>query len=215
MNMRARLLLVTIMIVLAAVLETFDFTLFWIGYIVAELSPLLSDRSEMCQSSKLATIGFSIVCFVGLYLSSWPTFEPNKTIGYIWLSQWTPWHSSGKYVAARWWSGIGATLAVFSFDRLYYVRAFLCLRPIQYLGKISFSFYLMHSYIVNGIAMAMFHYAWDITGYDNEFTKVLGFFLAYLPMWAIIIWVADIFQRCVDAPCTAFGSWLVDQLFEE
>ena len=212
MQPRLRLLFVSLLILIGLSVQAWDFPLFWMGYVLADSSPLLGPNHALAKQGKLSTALYAIVGVTGLYISSYPSWGADATPGYIWLVKITPWEYE---VSKRWWSTVGALLTIWSLDRLPSVQVILTSGPVHYLGKISFSFYLMHLWIVNTIGLIAFHYAWGLTGSRNEGTNLLGFGLGYGVMWVFIIWISDLFYRCIEVYSVSWGTKLEKLLFVE
>lgn len=207
---QTRLIIVSALVVAGAYIESFDFPLFWIGFLLAEMTPVL--RSAETKQTPAHTAAYVAVCVVGLYLGSHPAWGADNTPGYMWMIPLTPWEYE---IANNWWTGVGAALTVFSLDRLAGARRLFTSRVVAYLGRISFSVYLMHLMILQTLGSAVFHYSYELTGVDTAVPAFLGFALGYVVIYFIIIWAADIFMRCVDGPCIALGFKAQGWLFEE
>jgi peptidoglycan/LPS O-acetylase OafA/YrhL len=75
-------------------------------------------------------------------------------------------------------------------------------KPVLYLGKISFSLYLTHLYIIGSFSSYLFAQVEPSTGYG------LGFVIMIIPS-ALLIWlVADLFTRLVDEPAIRLAAKL-------
>lgn len=91
---------------------------------------------------------YHIAFIFGWFLLCQPAGDQNpersyNTFGWYWLTMLIP---PNYYREDYWrfWQSIGASLLVFGVLRLHYLQRFLSLRPLRYLGKISFSLYLTH-----------------------------------------------------------------------
>lgn len=197
-----RIAIVTALIVAAVCCQSFDFPLFWIGYLAAELSPLLSDKSSSVNSSIWSTGSSIAALFAGLWVASYPPWGAAETPGFKWTVSLSPWP---KEFTGKWWTGLAAALVIPALDRLPLPRRILMSPPIEYLGKLCFSFYLMHFWIVQTIGQAVFHMAWSITGNSNVVTSYLGFCIGYTILMMVIVWVSDIFWRFVEIPSVNLG----------
>ncbi|MGZ6005784.1 MAG: acyltransferase family protein [Candidatus Saccharimonadales bacterium] len=103
---------------------------------------------------------------------------------------------------------IGAIIVILAILRLNLLERLFCTRPMQYLGKISFSLYLTHFVIMGSFASYVFVHLLPRTGYK------LGFVLTFLPSLAVTFAVAMVYTRLVDIPSIAvskkIGNFLVN-----
>lgn len=109
------------------------------------------------------------------------------------------------YLAARKWANLGDLLVcyivypatILSLIRSHFVRAMLCVRPMVYLGEISYSIYLVHFPLLLGI-----HLWSSVTGIDapaNSSIYLVGFLLA-------VVVVAGLTYRWIEMPSRRFIS---------
>jgi len=104
----------------------------------------------------------------------------------------------------RFWQSLGAGLFLYSSVFLPSVRGFFSNWIMQYLGRISFSLYLMHKIPECVIsARLVFALGWKIE-YDFKIALAVYFFVQ-LPL---AIWVGDVFERSVDVPCVRFVRYM-------
>lgn len=80
-------------------------------------------------------------------------------------------------------------------------------KVFEYLGKISFSIYLLHWPIICSFSFGVLRKS---LLYTNEFPKslIICFILTYLVIWML----SDLFYRLVDRPTIKFSSWLARKL---
>ena len=206
-----RVALAGALIIMGLCLKAFDLPLFWSGYVLAELSPLLGTEHTETKRNIVSTLSMVLCLIAGLYCASFPGWGAQETPGFGWLDALSPWNE----YADRWWWNLGAVLVIFSLDRLKTPRDFLCWGPVEYLGKISFSLYLMHFWIMHTMGEAIFHYAYSISGVTGVIPRLIGFFLGYFVLLAVLAWIADVFWRCVDTPCVSLAFKLERWLFEK
>jgi peptidoglycan/LPS O-acetylase OafA/YrhL len=105
---------------------------------------------------------------------------------------------------------IGATFIMVAIFRLEWLARFFESRPLQYLGKISFSLYLVHFIVIYSLSAFLF----------NHMYYRLGYFLSFVIMLAIsfpvILGLATLGANYVDGPATkwskSIGAWLISGL---
>lgn len=117
------------------------------------------------------------------------------------------------YLAAKKWSNLGDLLicyivypaTILSLIRSHFVRTMLCVRPMVYLGNISYSIYLVHFPLLLGIHL------WSIvTGIDTPASSrvyLVGFLLA-------VVIVASLTYRWIEIPgrrLISSANWFRDE----
>jgi peptidoglycan/LPS O-acetylase OafA/YrhL len=112
----------------------------------------------------------------------------------------------------RFWPAIGAIYLVYILDRCTLLQKIFTTRLAQYLGKISFSIYLVHFYIFMVLGQPLLGQFWGLTGKDTDAGYFWGFVMAYVIIFSVTVWVADVFTRLVDENCVKFSKWVYQQL---
>lgn len=84
------------------------------------------------------------------------------------------------------------------------VKNILTFKPLIFIGKISYSIYIMHWIIIYTIAS----YFTAIIKPDNSLSFLAVIFITV----AIIIIVSWIVDKYIDIPCTKFSSWIVKNI---
>jgi peptidoglycan/LPS O-acetylase OafA/YrhL len=87
-------------------------------------------------------------------------------------------------------------------------RAFFRINLMQYLGRISYGLYLVHSFVLHTVGYAMFNFVWGIIGVETTFAKEIGFFIATAAIIPYAIYAADVFHRAVDEPSVDLAKWI-------
>ncbi|KAF7714442.1 Uncharacterized protein PECH_002200 [Penicillium ucsense] len=149
------------------------------------------------------------VFILGLYLGSSPNLGFKWTPGYMWLWKITP---STYPEPNRFPQTIGATLIVFSINRSPEIQKLFTNRLSQYLGRISYAFYIVHGPILHSLGYSIMPTIWALTGKDSDLQYCLGFFIGWCICLPIAIWAGDVFWRAVDVPSVKFARWLEAQV---
>lgn len=102
---------------------------------------------------------------------------------------------------------IGASCLMIAVLRLQWVTKFLETRPIQYLGRASFSLYLVHTIVIYSLSCYIFSYFYPRLGYVGSFVIMI------IPSLAVIFAITHVFERFIDTPsirwAKAAGNWLI------
>jgi peptidoglycan/LPS O-acetylase OafA/YrhL len=116
---------------------------------------------------------------------------------------------------------------VASISRISVLKAFFETRFNQYLGRISFAFYLVHGPILWSLGDRVYaavgwtkeSHALAAPGWINifplpktgPFGLELSFLLPQLVLLPLTLWVAEIATTLIDEPSVKFSQWLYSQ----
>ncbi|KAI5462503.1 acyltransferase 3 [Mariannaea sp. PMI_226] len=160
-------------------------------------------------STSTSTIGWHIVCIVGLYLLSFPDDGWDRTPGWVYLSTWIPaWWEAARFRLPQ---GIGGAIFIFGVSHSPAYQRFFNSPVVQYFGKISYSLYVMHGPVMHVIGYHWEKMAWSITGVEGEWYTI-GWVLGACFCVPSVIWCADIFWRAVDIPSVKLARWIESKL---
>ena len=150
------------------------------------------------------------VFFLGLWSGSFPNHDADETGFYAWMNQITPpWFNP----PSKMWTGLGAVMIIWSIRKLPLMLKIHTSPLIKYLGKISFSFYVVHFWILCSAGTVVFYAMWGLSGKDGLAATYFGFILSYVVSIALAIWVADIFWRCIEKPSVTLQKTLEERFF--
>ena len=194
-------------------------------------STLLLDR----LSPRTKSLSFHTIFLTGWFLLSQPSgpYYDNErsynTYGWYHLTKLVPkTYSSGQWW--RFWIAIGAILLVYAVLKLRWLQRFLTLRPMRYLGKISFSLYLTHIpflWVVGEIVYRLVgrpvrdqRQTWvDNIGFSIPDVGPLGLSTRFLAAQMIILplnlIVSEIGTVVLDRPSIVIGKWVASRLYKE
>ncbi|EAW10319.1 acyltransferase family protein [Aspergillus clavatus NRRL 1] len=217
----ARLTLVSGLIWFCMRWGRWDVVLFLFGMLMAE-ADLLNGTWErpvgdekpapraQCLASRLSSRKLWIALFVfGLYLGSAPNTGYKWTPFYMWTWKITPRTYPEPH---RFPQTLGAVLIVYSINHSKDIQKLFVNRLSQYLGKISYAFYIVHGPILHSLGYSLMPNIWSITGKNTDFRYCLGFFIGWLICLPVSLWAGDVFWRAVDIPSVKFARWLEDKL---
>ncbi|GAB1217755.1 hypothetical protein ATERTT37_006996 [Aspergillus terreus] len=176
----------------------------------AEEKPWIPRYPSKHQIFRFSSRRFWIGLFVlGLYLGSAPNVGYKWTPFYMWTWKVTP----KTYLEPhRFPQTLGAVAIVYSINHSRDIQR-LFVNPLsQYLGKISFAFYIVHGPILHSLGYSLMPNIWRITGKQTDFQYCLGFFIGWAICLPLSLWAGDIFWRAVDIPSVKFARWLEDKV---
>ncbi|TKX19295.1 acyltransferase-like protein 6 [Elsinoe australis] len=138
--------------------DAFEMALFWTGMSLCEINMTYRNttgrrRHTTRKSIWLRGIGKISALFCGLYLASYPPVFP----------QYTPFYSTlasikipGVSPTGQWrfWESVGTIMCAVLISDSLPVQKLLSNRVARYLGRISFSLYLVHGAITRGFSQA-------------------------------------------------------------
>ncbi|CAI7602952.1 unnamed protein product [Penicillium bialowiezense] len=130
----------------------------------------------------------------------------------VWLWHITPYTYPEPHRFAQ---TIGAAIIVFSINHSPDIQKLFTNPLSQYLGKISFAFYVVHGPILHCLGYALMPNIWNITGKETNFQYCLGFLIGWLICLPVAIWMGDVFWRVVDIPSVKFARSLEDRLISK
>lgn len=208
-----RLILLTLGVLWALLHSRWDMAPFIGGMILCELDlrnaerlDHLKDLNQPASSwwQKILRRAVGLACLIfGLYLGSFPRKN----------------HSGKSCVAGfqllcvvthnyRYWHCVGAFFVMFAISREKYLQ-----RPLNtalgiYLGKISFSVYIVHEPFLHifGFYTVPFFRHW--TGQSNELQSQAGFLIGMVFSLFWLLWLADLFKIYVEDYCVKLAGWV-------
>ncbi|RAH82775.1 acyltransferase [Aspergillus japonicus CBS 114.51] len=146
---------------------------------------------------------------IGLYLGSTPNTGYKWTPFYKWTWKVTPKTYPEPH---RFPQTIGAILIVASINHSPEIQRLFTNRLSQYLGQISFAFYIVHGPILHGLGYALMPRLWAITGRETNFQAGLAYLLGWMICLPIALWAGDLFWRAVDIPSVRFARWVEEKV---
>jgi peptidoglycan/LPS O-acetylase OafA/YrhL len=153
-----------------------------------------------------ACLGFVI----SLVLLSFPFNDLRPDSMYTWLRERAPrfWQVLGP----EWfYLAIGSILCVSIIDRSKLLQGIFCTRLAQYLGYISFSIYAVHGPFLFSFGMRIMARFLDLIGTETVIQALLAYSAGALVIFFALIWIADIFTRCVDEPSVRWAKWFCEK----
>lgn len=111
---------------------------------------------------------------------------------------------------------VGAVLTVLVVDQATFLQILFTNRFSQYLGKISFSLYMVHGPLLYSLGLVLGRWTVGLVGGGESDTYyVFGIFLAFV-LWApAAIYVSDLTTTFVDQKAIQFSRWAYGALLRE
>ncbi|KAK9770835.1 putative Acyltransferase 3 [Seiridium cardinale] len=136
---------------------------------------------------------------VALYLMSYPDNHGKYTPGFKTLA----WLSPSVYTEPerwRFWQSLGAITLLPCILRSDRLRALLEMRIPQYLGKISFSLYLVHGPVLHSLGF------WILPRLFDKFGMERGLLLGYPLLLSTSLYLAELWYRKIDSWSIGIGK---------
>lgn len=174
------------------------------------ISRITSKLTSSYGIGRLAGRVVGVVAFVlALHVLSVPATNlgAHDTFGYVWITSLVPIHMGDHLLVP-----LAAIMTVFILDHAPFLQILFTNPFSQYLGKISFSLYMLHGPMLWSVGLKLSHFFLNITGWDTGVQYVLGVFLAACVWWTITIYFSDLTATYVDEPCVRFSKWAYGKL---
>ncbi|KAL4784797.1 acyltransferase family-domain-containing protein [Aspergillus varians] len=149
---------------------------------------------------------------LGLYLGSTPNTGYKFTPFFMWT-----WHITPKTYPEphRFPQTLGALMIVYSINHSKDIQK-LFVNPLsQYLGKISFAFYIVHGPILHSLGYSLMPNIWHVTGKETNFQYCFGFFIGWLICLPVSLWAGDLFWRMIDLPSVSLARWIESKVLAQ
>lgn len=190
------------------------------GLLMAECDQLSKEKPLWPASlSKLRAVVVWASLVAGLYLAGIPalgfdhitTAEVAQQPGWGFIEPWVPTHyfDPGVFVLT-----IAAVLIVPSVGAIGVLRRFFELLPMQYLGRISFAFYLVHGPILSTVGDRLYHVVGRDHGMPGEYAAITN--ILPIPDWGPYGLELDfLLPHIVLLPLTCYVSEVVTKMWDE
>ncbi|KIW00077.1 uncharacterized protein PV09_08419 [Verruconis gallopava] len=136
---------------------------------------------------------------IALHLLSYPDAGAEFTPGFMQLSEWVP-RYYGPLSGWMFYQAIGALMLLPCILRSPLLREFFDKPIVQYLGKISFSFYLVHGPVLHSLGF------WLMPRLFDRFGLLPGLSIGYVVLLAVSLYIAEFWYKKVDIWSTSIGK---------
>lgn len=110
---------------------------------------------------------------------------------------------------------LGAVLLVLVVDQATHLQVLFTNPFSQYLGRISYSLYMVHGPLLWTLGSVLGRKCVEFTGGNTTETYGLGIALAAFLWWPVAIYFADLTYRCVDSKSVQFSRWAYEKLLKK
>lgn len=191
-------------------LGRWDIATFMGGTVMSELDirrserPLLPAPTDARQGGilrsprALRTMRWTAI-FVALYFLSYPDAGAEYTPGFQYLSTWVP-RYYGQLSGWMFYQAMGAMILMACVLRSPMLCGFLE-RPVpQYLGKISFSLYLVHGPVLHSLGF------WIMPRLFESLGRPAGYVVGYVVLMSVTMYLTSWWHRKIDAWSITVGK---------
>lgn len=205
-----------------------DVPLFVFGYILAEVHVAYHDCEELSawpnisysfsfmrfvSTYRLKTVSLYGMVVIALWLLSFPNRDGDNSFSYITLCRvfFSGWNYQLMCFTIQ---NYGAMTLCFALIYIPRLQRLFSTRLCQYLGRISYSLYLMHGLMLRTVGHRLILGLWDRypreANTERMFIATLSFLFVMLP---ITICASDLFWRMCETPATKFvrtlEGWII------
>ncbi|KZZ88778.1 Acyltransferase 3 [Moelleriella libera RCEF 2490] len=170
-----------------------------------DASTMRTDVASHCRRnwilSQCSKMGRWAVFLLALHFLSYPDVGAEFTPGFVFLSSFVPRY----YLPLSGWmfyQSMGALLLLPCIIRSSFISRLLGSSVAQYLGRISFSLYLVHGPLLHSLGF------WIMPRLFEHFGKALGYLIGWVILFSITIYLAHWWHRRIDVWSTGIGKRL-------
>ena len=222
---RFRFVMILLLSMYCHLAHKWDIALFLEGMLIADLMLIRDAKSartanlprsqageltpRSTRAKKLITALWIFMLFTGVWLGSIPYIYPETSWGYVWLVKHIPkWYGPRD----KFYPALGSTLVMIALTYYRPVQRFFAWPFMRYLGRISFSLYLLHSQILVSIGIPIMTACMRFVGGAHTTSGYLmGLTLGSAILWPFTICVADLFTRAVDEKSVDLARYLAER----
>ncbi|KAK7753808.1 hypothetical protein SLS62_004174 [Diatrype stigma] len=165
-----------------------------------------------CRPVKLAA---SVACFAAsLHVLSMPKISMggDEAAGFRTLARLIPERYYAVGVPENFWLAQGAVSLLLTVDRSPPLQKLFTNCFAQYLGRISYSLYLIHGLLLQSVAFFIGKRLIHTINPEVKGLYILMVAFTAMIFWTVLIWAADLGWRFIDSPSVRFSSWLQRKL---
>lgn len=158
---------------------------------------------------KIKNVCLSVMFVLSIYFVGIPAGRENQmAYGYGILLPLTPSSYASEHFTVWFWINVGSFMCVFSLQFALFLQKIFTTRIALYLGKVSYSLYLMHVKFLFTFGCWFLPKVLDFTGRGTQLQRFVGHIFAGSVTFFVIFWAADLFTRGVDEKLVKSLRWL-------
>ena len=182
--------------------------------IIPELEKGQKSGPDRVDTQIIRRLGLSALFFFSLWCLSAPLWNWNTAWGYQTIASIVPSHYGARDKAVP-------ALGVVLLQRCLYMSSadsrytMLFTNSVAlYLGKISFSLYLVHGPVLHSLGYNLPSLIWSIIGKETAFTYAFGIVVGWLIAVSLCLSAADVFHREIEMRCVSSADWIERKCME-
>jgi peptidoglycan/LPS O-acetylase OafA/YrhL len=195
---------------------------FLAGTLIAEVETIMAESPSEASTKtprpqvliqvreKLNIIFWSIALVFAIWVSGWSTYAIDKNPGLAYLYPMIPavYFNRGTDIVLSFWFAFSGTIIVWSLFRIPILQQPFTTRPIQYLGDISYSIYILHGYFPSTWRLRIVDItSWVVGGRINATRGLISMTMELIILLALNLWISDLFMRVIDRKSVRFARW--------
>ena len=161
-------------------------------------------------TNRATTTFWILLWIIGIYIGSAPQIGWVSSPGFVTLRSLIPeWYLAKDLF----YPCLGAIFMMLSITYSPTIQSLFLTTTAQYLGRVSFSLYLLHSQILCSLGIRVMSAAMKmIGGGETYFQFAVGMLLGGVIVVPVTFWAADVFTRAVDEKSVVFSRWVADRV---
>ncbi len=187
------------------------------GMLIADFNLGQEERAGQVRGGRRWWVLFVVAFYVAgfptlVYPEGWkngmPGFETLRSLIPVFLTM---------EDHARWWWSISGVSLLLSISQIPKLKRFFETDLCQYLGKVSFSLYLVHEFCILLFGLPLQHWMIHIVlGYQGKDNKIMYWIICVVWFWIFTIGVcgvAALVTKWVDGPSVRVARWAESRVF--
>jgi peptidoglycan/LPS O-acetylase OafA/YrhL len=173
-----------------------------------------SNLPDWVQDPKIIRYFWTANFLLALFIVGMPEVGRGSATspGFITLTSLIPQRYFDGHKPDLFWIPIAAVYLVFVIDNAPHLQRVFNCSFAQYLGKISFSLYMVHGPILYSFGWHVQQRTVAYTGQATQLQYGSGIALAVAVVFPVFFWVADLVWRLIDKRAVEFAGWVSEMV---